>query len=82
MDLIFVTLATAFVVSTIDYFRYLGFYRVPIALLTAGLAAPGIGMSLTPASEAVVAAAGAFAALSLISIVDRIVSLPVSVRGR
>ena len=77
MDFLIVALASAFVVSTVDYFKYLGFYRVPVALVTAGLCL--LGMGFHPPALVIPAAAAAFLALTTISVVDRIMTT--TVRG-
>lgn len=81
MDLLIVALATAFVVSTVDYFKYLSVFRIPLAF---GVAVGVYALWTTPsAADAVLlGAAASFAALSGISIIDRVISPPVAVRGR
>lgn len=81
MDLLLVALATAFVLSTVDYWIFLGFLRVPLALVVSVVAT--VTLDTHPLGvQAVTAAAGAFAALTALVVVERLVSPVTTVGGR
>lgn len=73
MDLLLVALATGFAVSTVDYLKFIGAWRIAVAGV-AGVAASMACSIDDPAAIAVTAAAGAFAALTTITLVDRVIS--------
>lgn len=77
MELLTQVLATSFVVSTVDYFRYLGTWRIAVAAAAATCFAALGGLG--PQSPAEVAAA-AFGALTAIAVLDRVVSVRASRR--
>lgn len=81
MDLLLAALATAFVLSAVDYWTFLGFLRVPLALVVSAVAT----VTLEPhplGMQAVTSAAGAFAALTALVVVERLVSPVTTVGGR
>ena len=65
-------LAAAFVISAVDYFKYIPFWRGIIALLVATGAAALLAMAGW--TSAVYGAAGAFLALSAISLIEWVVT--------
>lgn len=65
-------LAAAFVISAIDYFRYLPFWRGLIALLVAVAALVALGESGW--TLPVLGAAAAFLAMSFIGVVDWLIT--------
>lgn len=81
MDFLACVLATAFVVSTVDYAVYLGAYRIPLAVAAATAAVVVLPMHDSLGASMATVAAAAFAALTVIAVVDRVVSVAPA-RGR
>lgn len=82
MDLIIAALAAAFVVSGIDYWIDLKFYRVIIAFVASGLSSWAVTSGeLSVVQYVAWAAAGGFVAIAVILLIQVFSSRPVVTQG-
>lgn len=75
-----VALAVAFVVSAVDFWVYIVFWRSILGLAAAGLLLFWLGAS--GAGLAVSALASAFAAVAVIEVIERVTKIALPVRPR